>query len=133
MRKSGILLTMLLFLSVTACHHDKAYNMGEIAAAAAKNYYDELLQGHYDEYVDGTFYRDSIPDVYRKQLIANAKMFIGQQNEEHQGIKDISISHATADTTQCTADVFLVLKYGDKTKEKIVVPMIECHGKWKMK
>lgn len=133
MKRLGILLFFAFILSFTACHHDSAYNMEELAAVTAKGYYDELLEGHYKEYVDGTFYRDSIPDSYRKQLILNAKMFIGQQNKEHQGIQEVSVSYAKADTIHRLVKVFLILKYGDKTKEKILVPMIEYQGKWKMK
>ena len=85
--------------------------MGQLAAIAAKGYYDELLQGKYEEFVDATYRRDSIPAVYREQLIANAKMYIGQQNVEHQGIKEVTIANAKADTARRTAQVFLVLNY----------------------
>lgn len=75
---------------------------------------------------------DSIPAGYREQLETNAKMFVYQQKEEHQGISNVKIADAKADTAHHTAMAFLVLDYGDKTSEEIVVPMIEVKGKWKM-
>ena len=52
---------------------------GEVAAQAAKEYYMQLLAGKYEHYVDGFYRPDSIPPSYRRQLIHNAKMFVGQQ------------------------------------------------------
>ena len=51
------------------------------------------------------------------------------QKEEHQGISNVKIADAKADTAHHTAMAFLVLDYGDKTSEEIVVPMIEVKGK----
>ena len=47
----------------------------DVVAQTAKVYYDHLLHGQYDHFVDGTYRPDSIPDSYREQLIANARMY----------------------------------------------------------
>ena len=133
MKKLLMFIILLLSLCTVSCSHEKEEDMGQLAAIAAKGYYDELLQGKYEEFVDATYRRDSIPAVYREQLIANAKMYIGQQNVEHQGIKEVTIANAKADTARRTAQVFLVLNYGDKSNEQIVVPMIQYQGIWKMR
>lgn len=105
----------------------------EIVAQTAKTYYERLLQGKYEEFVDGRFQPDSIPAGYREQLIANARMFVGQQQDEHRGIKQIRVANAKADTARHTANVFLVFAYGDSTNEEVVVPMVEHHGVWYMR
>ena len=116
MRKILIVLCSLsLFFSCKKQEKDAA----EIVGKTAKIYYDYLLHDNYES--------------YREQLIANAKMFIGQQKEEHQGIKEITISNATIDTLHHTGNAFLLFSYGDKTTEQVIVPMVERKGVWYMR
>lgn len=105
----------------------------EVASAAAKEYYKLLLEGKYDEYVDGFYRPDSIPGSYRSQLIDNAKMFMAQQKEERRGLLDVRVVSAKVDTALHVANVFLILSYGDSTNEEIVVPMVEQKGVWYMR
>lgn len=105
----------------------------EVASAAAKEYYKLLLEGKYDEYVDGFYRPDSIPGSYRSQLIDNAKMFMAQQKEERRGLLDVRVVSAKVDTSLHVANVFLILSYGDSTNEEIVVPMVEQKGVWYMR
>jgi hypothetical protein len=124
---------ILLFVLVSLAGCKSEPTAADIAAQAAKQYYVSLLHGKYDQFVDGQFQPDRIPGSYREQLIANAKMFIGQQKEEHRGIRDVRIMNAKADTIHHVADIFLVFAYGDSTNEEIVVPMVEYKGVWYMK
>ena len=106
---------------------------GEVAAQAAMLYYDHLLQGRYGEYVAGMYFSDSIPENYRSQLVDNAKMFVVQQKNKRKGIKDIQKGQVVCDTARHTANVFLVLTYGDGDSEQVLVPMIESGGVWYMR
>ena len=121
-----------LILTISSCSEQKP-DQGEVAGRAAKLYYEYLLQGKYDAYVDGFYRPDSIPDSYRSQLVDNAKMFIALQKEEHGGIKSISVASAKADTTAKVANVFLSMTYGDRAKEQILVPMVSHDGQWMMR
>ena len=130
MRKILIVLySLCLLFSCKKQEKDAA----EIVGKTAKIYYDYLLHDNYEAFVDGSYRPDSIPPSYREQLIANAKMFIGQQKEEHQGIKEITISNATIDTLHHTGNAFLLFSYGDKTTEQVIVPMVERKGVWYMR
>ena len=60
-------------------------------------------------------------------------MFIAQQKAEHDGIADIEMVMAQVDTASNTANVFLTLKYGDKSHEQVVMPMIKKDGLWYMR
>ena len=135
-RHTGLHILLPLFLCVMAlassCSESKR-DEAKVVGNAAKLYYEYLLQGKYEAYVDGFYRPDSIPDGYRSQLIDNAKMFVGSQKEEHQGIKEINVGHVKVDTTQHIANVFLILTYGDKGKEQVVVPMIQKKGMWLMR
>ncbi len=128
---TGIVSAVLL--SFSACHKDKEPTPGDLAAQAAKAYYDELIAGHDDAFIKNTYFPYQIPDSYRAQLVTNIKMFMGQQKEEHQGVKKVDIISAKADTIRKTADVFLRLHYGDGTKEEIAVPMVLVKKRWMMK
>ena len=122
------LLYLFVAMVIVAC--SSTPDQGEVAARAAKQYYDYLLHGNISSFVDGHYRPDSIPDTYREQLITNTKMYVNQQNEEHRGIKDIRIVDTKTDMQKHAANVFLVLSFGDSTSEEIVVPMVESGGVW---
>ena len=108
----------------------KAPTPAEIAAHAAKGYYDQLLAGKYEDFVAGTYMPYKIPDSYRRQLVDNARMFVAQQDQEHKGIKKVKILDAKADTVKHVANVYLIFEYGDNTHEEVCVPMVEKKGVW---
>ena len=123
----GRWLICLLFFSCT--HHNPA----EVAGQVARQYYEQLLRGDYDSFVDGTWQPDHIPTSYRSQLIDNAKMFAEQQQVKHRGIREVRTVNAEADSTGTSVNVFLVFCYGDSTAEEVIVPMVEHNGTWYLK
>lgn len=123
---------LLSVMSLFSCK-EKTPDPGYYAGIAAKGYYDMLLEGRYDEFVEGQNMPHRIPEGYRQQLVLNAKMFVEQQKNEHRGMKAFQILDAKADTVHHLADVYLSVTYGDSTKEQIVVPMVEVEKKWKMR
>lgn len=105
----------------------------DLAAKAAKEYYDALLAGRYGEYVKGFANSDSLPPTYEEQLMVNAKQFMAQQKEEHGGIVDVRAVYSRTDSLQGTTEAFLLLCFPDSTKEEVVVPMVQNGEVWKMK
>lgn len=126
-------LSLFAFSLLAACGGASGPTASDLAGEAAKVYYEQLLHGDYAGFVDGTYQPDSIPQGYREQLIANAKMFVGQQKEEHRGITAVCVVSATADTTHHVATVYLSLSYGDSSSEQVAVPMVERRGVWYMR
>ena len=129
------LLFLLVVIALAACGAD-APSAGERASQAAKAYYDELLAGHYDQFLDARAGIEGIPAGYREQLLAGLRQFMAQQQDAHQGIQSVEVSTTTQpclDSTLNVMQVFLMLSYGDSTHEEIVVPMIEQNGEWKMR
>lgn len=114
-----------------ACKQEE--DPAQVAANAAQVYYDHLLQGHYADYVDGTWRPDSIPADYRQQLIDNAKMFASQMKTEHRGMKAVAINHATYDEQSQTANAYLTLTFHNGDVEQILVPMLYRDGLWWMR
>lgn len=105
----------------------------DVVAQTAKVYYDHLLHGRYDHFVDGTYRPDSIPDSYREQLIANARMYVAQQQKERGGICDVAAVGALVDTARHQGNAFVMLTFADSTREEIVVPMVYHNGVWYMR
>lgn len=105
----------------------------EVAAQAARTYYDLLIHGKFDQFVDGQYRPDSIPLSYREQLIANAKMFMGEQEKTHNGLRQVEVLRVAPDSAQHVVNVFLIFIYGNSTKEEVVVPMVEHNGVWYMR
>ncbi|MBQ8046316.1 MAG: hypothetical protein IJ196_00085 [Prevotella sp.] len=113
-----------------ACSHQ---DTAKVAGQVARQYYEQLLKGDYESFVDGCYQPDAIPESYREQLVDNAKMFVGRQQTEHRGIKEVRLANAEADTVDNRVNAFLVFCYGDSTSEQVLVPMIEQGGTWYMR
>ena len=103
------------------------------AKEGAQKSYQALLDGRYEDFLEGRARMDSIPNAYREQLITSYKQYILQQRKVHGDINSIQVSNARIDSTQHLIQVFLILNYADSLQEEIVVPMIEHNGEWKMK
>ena len=116
-----------------ACSKKKEVDQGELAARAAKLYYEQLLEGKYEAFLEGENRPGKLPDGYRKQLLINLQQFIEQQKSQHKGIDSISLASSVFSEKDSTASAFLLFHYGDKTTEQVVVPMIKRKGVWMMR
>ena len=125
-----LLFIVLVFLALCAC---SSPTPEEMASLAARGYYEHLLKGEFDKFLDGKAGSDSLPEAYREQLIAGYKQFLSQQNNLHNGINEIRVINAKRDTILNYTNVFLMLCFGDSTNEQVSVPMIEHNGRWRMK
>lgn len=105
----------------------------ELASLAAKGYYQHLIEGDYEHFLEGRVMADSLPNDYRSQLIDGYSQFLAQQVKARGGINEVRISRAFTDSTQQYTSVLLMLCYGDSTTEEVVVPMVEHNGRWMMK
>ena len=105
----------------------------EQASLAAKGYYQHLVAGEYEKFLQGKDGSDSLPEAYREQLLTGYKQFMAQQEREHQGIREVQMSTVRKDTLTDYMTVMLILCFGDSTNEEIVVPMVEHDGRWRMK
>ena len=105
----------------------------EQAGQAAKACYDHLIAGRYDEFVAATAWTDSLPAAYREQLVVNARQFVALQKSDHKGISSVEVLRAKTDSLSGQTCVFLMMCFGDSTREEIVVPMVEHNGRWMMR
>ena len=106
----------------------------EQASLAAKGYYEHLINGEYDLFLEGkNGLNKHVEQEYWSQLRDNCCQFIHRQNETHRGIHEVRVVNAKTDTLLKYTNVFIVLCFGDSTNEEIVVPMVERDGRWLMK
>ena len=129
-RGGVIILFFLLIALFTSC---STPSREELASLAAKGYYQHLIDGDYDHFLEGRVMADSLPNDYRSQLIDGYAQFLAQQQKARGGINEVRISRAFTDSTQQYTSVLLMLCFGDSTAEEVVVPMVEHNGRWMMK
>lgn len=130
MRKLVYLVLLVFLAQWAAC---SSPTREELASLAAKGYYQHLIEGDFDHFLEGRVMADSLPDDYRSQLIDGYSQFLAQQVKSRGGINEVRISRAYTDSTQQYTSVLLMLCYGDSTSEEVVVPMVERNGRWMMK
>lgn len=115
------------------CGKKEGPKPGDVAAQSAKGYYDYLLHNKPEAWVEGFYRRYPIPDSYKQQLVDNARMYIGQQQEEHKGIKSISVRGGQFYPRDSTAIALLNLHFANGDSQQVAVPMVFVHGVWYMK
>ena len=131
MRKLVYLVLLVFLAQWAACSSNPTKE--ELASLAAKGYYQHLVEGDFEHFLEGRVMADSLPDDYRSQLIDGYSQFLAQQVNARGGINEVRISRAYTDSTQQYTSVLLMLCYGDSTSEEVIVPMVEHNGRWMMK
>jgi len=131
MRTSGFLLMAILLLC--GCSQQDQ-SSEEQAGIAAKEYYDRLLAGDIDAFLNGKADIDSVPADYRSQMYAACEQYKKELDETHGGVAAITVSNARKDSTQqMMMQAFLLLNFRDSTKEEIIVPMVQRGEVWKLR
>ena len=107
----------------------------EAAARAAKSYYDHLVEGYAEGFLEGKAGIDSLPDAYCEQLLQACHQYMDDITRKHAGLREVLVSDniGRRDTSLNLTYAFLLLCYSDSTQEEVAVPMVEADGVWKMK
>lgn len=129
--KHRSVLCLLCLCLFAACQQRP--NPDALALQAAKGYYEELLSGNCEAFLDGKAVADSLPLDYRSQMLQVYRNFLDEQQENHGGLRHVTAERAFRDTTLHLTHAFLLLHFADSTREEITVPMVEVNGQWKMK
>ena len=131
MMSRKVLIGIVIGIGIISC---SGVSSEELASLAAKGYYEHLIHGEYEKYLEGKVGLNAHEkNEYWSQLIDNCHQFMRQQETSHRGVREVRIVNATTDTIQKYTNVFMVLCFGDSTNEEIVVPMVEQNGRWFMK
>ncbi len=128
------LLALIACSCVIACNE---LTPEEQASLAAKGYYEHLIHGEYEFFLQGKdgLQDSSVQGDYLLQLIDNCHQFVRQQEKDRRGIEEVRVVKAITEPDsllRCT-NVFMMLCFGDSTNEEVVVPMVQRDGRWFMK
>lgn len=124
---------LIVLGSVLSCKQE-APSAEDAVMQQAQQYYQSLLKGEYDAFLSGIDGADSLLADYREQLMANTCQFVDVQQQQRGGMVSVEAIRAVIDSTATThADAFLLICFGDSTREEVVVPMVERQGKWLMR
>lgn len=102
----------------------------QLASRAAIIYYENLISGDADQFVDGSAQIDLIPDDYRQAQIDNIRMYMEQIRKAHGGLQSVSLDTATTPAGGSEALVTLFFHYADSTTNRVLVPMVLRDGLW---
>ena len=133
MRKLIWSLPLLLLLFSCGDGRTELEKAQEGAMVAAETYYGFLLNGSYEQFLQGREGMAGIPDSFREQLLTTYKQFMAQQAKAHGGIRSVKSSRAVPDSSLNVMQVFLLLNYQDASTEEIVVPMVQDGDQWLMR
>lgn len=105
------------------------------AAEAAQGYYQRLLDGYPDGFLEGKAAYDEMPADYREQLLKANEQYMKDMQQKHNGLQSVAVSPNVGriDSTLHVVYTFLLLSFGDSTQEEVTVPMVQVNGEWKMR
>lgn len=123
------LFTSLLFISCQQASPEQR------AAKAAKDYYDQLVEGYIEGFLEGKAHADSLPSDYMEQMVMVHRQYLSDLQRKHGGLQGVAISRNVArrDESLGVTCAFLLLTFADSTQEEVMVPMVEQDGTWRMK
>ena len=99
------------------------------ARHAAERYFTMLIDGHYEEYVDGLAGSDSMPEDLRSEMIDLVAQFAVNHKVRREMLSVVAADDSLRDST---AFVLLDVFYGDSTSERVGMPLVFSDGRWLM-
>ena len=133
MSKKGLVIGLMGLIGLMGCSREQSPE--QQAAEAAQGYYQRLLDGYPDGFLAGKAAYDDMPSDYRDQLVKANEQYMRDMQQKHDGLRSVAISPnvGRSDSTLHVVYAFLLLSYGDSTKEEVTVPMVQVDGDWKMR
>ena len=132
MNKKGVVIGLIGLMGLVGC---QKVSLEQQAAEAAQSYYQRLLDGYPDGFLAGKAAYDEMPADYRDQLVKANEQYMKDVEQKHNGLRSVVVSPNVGriDSTLHVVYAFLLLSYGDSTKEEVTVPMVQVDGDWKMR
>lgn len=122
------LVSILLF---AACRKEVPdLNSCTAVCSQAETYYQNLMAGQYEKYLEGISGACAMLPEQRAQTLQALKAFCQNQQAQHGGM--VSVRGVEALLQDKRAEVYMDIIYADSVSERIVVPMVLEDSVWRM-
>ena len=105
-------------------------NSSAAVCSQAEIYYQNLLAGQYEKYLEGISGVCAMLPEQRTQTLQALKAFCQNQQAQHGGM--VSVRGVEALLQDKRAEVYMDIIYADSVSERIVVPMVLEDSVWRM-
>ena len=131
MKRFLSILPLVSILLFTACRKEvQDLNSSATVCSQAEIYYQNLLAGQYEKYLEGISGVCAMLPEQRTQTLQALKAFCQNQQAQHGGM--VSVCGVEALLQDKRAEVYMDVIYADSVSERIVVPMVLEDGVWRM-
>lgn len=123
--------SLVFILLFTACRKEvQDLNSSAAVCSQAEIYYQNLLAGQYEKYLEGISGVCAMLPEQRTQTLQALKAFCQNQQAQHGGM--VSVRGVEALLQDKRAEVYMDIIYADSVSERIVVPMVLEDSVWRM-
>ena len=132
--KRSPLFALLLSLLLAACSSSNSGDgLQPPSAKEVMEYYELYRSGNYAEYVKAMQSCDDKPADFCKQMADALKQHAARIKEEKGGTVGAEFLRTELHAEHSAADAYLSVTYGDSTKEEVILPLVFCQDKWRLK
>ena len=120
---------LFVFLCSVSCSRTGDTLSHEGARRAAERYFNFLLDGEVEQYVDGLVGADSMSEDLRGEMIDLMAQFVAARNLNREMLSVVAADDSLRDSS---AYVLLDILYHDSTTERVGMPLVFSDGRWWM-
>lgn len=131
MKRFLSILPLVSILLFTACRKEvQDLNSSAAVCSQAETYFQNLLAGQYEKYLEGISGVCAMLPEQRTQTLLALKAFCQNQQAQHGGM--LSVRGTEVLLQDKRAEVYMDIIYADSVSERIVVPMVLEDSVWRM-
>ena len=131
MKRFLSILPLVSIILFTACRKEvQDLNSGAAVCSQAETYYQNLMSGQYEKYLEGISGACTMLPEQRSQTLQALKTFCQNQQAQHGGM--VSVHGIEALLQGKRAEVYMDIIYADSVSERIVIPMVLKDSVWRM-
>ena len=131
MKRFLSILPLASIILFTACRKEVLdLNSGAAVCSQAETYYQNLMSGQYEKYLEGISGACTMLPEQRSQTLQALKAFCQNQQAQHGGM--VSVHGIEALLQGKRAEVYMDIIYADSVSERIVIPMVLEDSVWRM-
>ena len=132
-KRSPLFAFLLSFLLAAWSSGNSGDGLQPPSAKEVMEYYELYRNGNYAEYVKAMQSCDDKPADFCKQMADALKQHAARIKEEKGGTVSAEFMRTELHAEHSACDAYLSVTYGDSTKEEVILPLVFCQDKWRLK